>query len=207
MKAWRLQIGIGERADPVWDLQSLSVSELPCICHFCLAHMAENGAGIGVMPAGLSRLVLLDSFHALKTLGCRALLPMSGEFCRLGAAAAKGGVRHAEGRSCSRRGDGCSSSCLPQREGVRKRRLPRWNLEGPGAPGRLMRLAGPLGSGRTTLLGNLARIAEDEGWQAIKISGTGLLRDAVDGLAALSEGLDCLTASVSAICLSAQLPI
>lgn len=79
--------------------------------------------------------------------------------------------------------------------------------EGPGAPGRLMRLAGPLGSGRTTLLGNLARIAEDEGWQAIKIFGTGLLRDAVDGLAALSEGLDCLTASVSAICLSAQLPI
>lgn len=30
--------------------------------------MAENGAGIGVMPAELSRLVLLDSFHALKTL-------------------------------------------------------------------------------------------------------------------------------------------
>lgn len=62
--------------------------------------------------------------------------------------------------------------------------------EGPGAPGRLMRLVGPLGSGRTTLLGDLAWIAEDEGWQAIKISGTGLLRDAVDGLAALSEGLD-----------------
>ena len=53
-----------------------------------------------------------------------------------------------------------------------------------------MRLAGPLGSGRTTLLGDLARIAEDEGWQAIKISGTGLLRDAADGLAALSEGSD-----------------
>lgn len=62
--------------------------------------------------------------------------------------------------------------------------------EGLGAPGRLMRLAGPLGSGRTTLLGDLARIAEDEGWQAISISGTGLLRDAADGLAALSEGLD-----------------
>lgn len=71
---------MGERADPVWDLQSLSVSELTCICHLCLAHMAENGAGIGVMPAELSRLVLLDSFHALKTLGCRALSPMSGEF-------------------------------------------------------------------------------------------------------------------------------
>lgn len=38
-----------------------------------------------------------------------------------------------------------------------------------GAPGRLMCLAGPLGSGRTTLLGDLARIAEDEGWRAIKI--------------------------------------
>ena len=53
-----------------------------------------------------------------------------------------------------------------------------------------MRLAGPLGSGRTTLLEDLARIAEDEGWQAIKICGTGLLRNAADGLAALSEGLD-----------------
>jgi hypothetical protein len=53
-----------------------------------------------------------------------------------------------------------------------------------------MHLAGPLGSGRTTLLGDLARIAEDERWQAIKISGTGLLRDAADGLAALSEGSD-----------------
>ncbi len=62
--------------------------------------------------------------------------------------------------------------------------------EGPGAPGRLMRLAGSLGSGRTTFLGDLARIAGDEGWQAIKICGTGLLRNAVDGLAALSEGLD-----------------
>lgn len=41
--------------------------------------------------------------------------------------------------------------------------------EGSGAPGRLMRLTGPIGSGRTTLLGDLARIAEDEGWQAIKI--------------------------------------
>ena len=61
---------------------------------------------------------------------------------------------------------------------------------GPGAPGCLMRLAGPLGSGRTTLLGDLARIAEDEGWQAISISGTGLLRNAADGLAALSEGSD-----------------
>lgn len=59
--------------------------------------------------------------------------------------------------------------------------------EGPGAPGRLMRLAGPLGSGRTTLLEDLARIAEDEGWQALDLSGTGLLEDAVEGLAALSE--------------------
>jgi hypothetical protein len=34
MKAWRLQIGMGERADPVWGLQSLFVSELTCICRF-----------------------------------------------------------------------------------------------------------------------------------------------------------------------------
>lgn len=60
--------------------------------------------------------------------------------------------------------------------------------EGPGSPGRLMRLAGPLGSGRTTLLEDLARIAEDEGWQALVLSGAEPLEDAVEGLSALSEG-------------------
>lgn len=58
--------------------------------------------------------------------------------------------------------------------------------EGPGAPGRLMRLAGPLGSGRTTLLEDIAHIAEGEGWRAIRISGAEVLKDAADGLAALS---------------------
>ena len=67
----------------------------------------------------------------------------------------------------------------------------------------LMALAGP------RFWGIWHGLQDDEGWQAIKISGTGLLRDAADGLAALSEGLDdaCLMASVSAICLSAPLPI
>lgn len=59
--------------------------------------------------------------------------------------------------------------------------------EGPGAPGRLMRLAGPLGSGRTTLLEDMAHIAEGEGWRAIKVSGTEVLKDAVSGLGALPE--------------------
>lgn len=59
--------------------------------------------------------------------------------------------------------------------------------EGPGAPGRLMRLAGPLGSGRSTLLEDMAHIAEDEGWRAIKVSGAEVLKDAAGGLAALSE--------------------
>lgn len=61
-----------------------------------------------------------------------------------------------------------------------------------------MRLAGPLGSGRTTLLEDMAHIAEGEGWQAIRISGAEVLKDAADGLAALSEGLNdgCLPGKV-----------
>ena len=35
---------------------------------------------------------------------------------------------------------------------------------GEGAPGRLMRITGPRGSGKTVLLSELASIAEDEDW-------------------------------------------
>lgn len=47
--------------------------------------------------------------------------------------------------------------------------------EGPGAPGRLMRIMGPRGSGKTVLLTELGDIARDQGWEVIdETAGTGL---------------------------------
>lgn len=40
-------------------------------------------------------------------------------------------------------------------------------LEGVGAPGRLMRIMGPRGSGKTVLLTELGDIARDQGWEVI----------------------------------------
>ena len=54
---------------------------------------------------------------------------------------------------------------------------------GEGAPGRLMRITGPRGSGKTVLLSELASIAEDEGWLVVNVSGSG------DLLASLSHRL------------------
>lgn len=54
---------------------------------------------------------------------------------------------------------------------------------GEGAPGRLMRITGPRGSGKTVLLSELASIAEDEGWLVVNVSGSGNL------LASLSRRL------------------
>ena len=54
---------------------------------------------------------------------------------------------------------------------------------GEGAPGRLMRITGPRGSGKTVLLSELASIAEDEGWLVVNVSGSG------DLLASLSRRL------------------
>ena len=39
--------------------------------------------------------------------------------------------------------------------------------EGPGARGRLMRITGPRGSGKTVLLTELGDMARDEGWEII----------------------------------------
>lgn len=48
-------------------------------------------------------------------------------------------------------------------------------LEGPGAPGRLMRIMGPRGSGKTVLLTELGDIARDQGWEVIdETAGKGL---------------------------------
>lgn len=44
--------------------------------------------------------------------------------------------------------------------------------EGEGAPGRLMRITGPRGSGKTVLLSELAKIAEDQGWLVVNAAGS-----------------------------------
>lgn len=47
---------------------------------------------------------------------------------------------------------------------------------GSGAPGRLMRVTGPRGSGKTVILSELASIAEEQGWLVVNVSGvTGLV--------------------------------
>lgn len=48
--------------------------------------------------------------------------------------------------------------------------------EGPGAPGRLMRISGPRGSGKTVLLTKLGDIAKDKGWAVVdETAGKGLV--------------------------------
>lgn len=48
--------------------------------------------------------------------------------------------------------------------------------EGPGAPGRLMRISGPRGSGKTVLLTELGDIAKDKGWVVVdETAGKGLV--------------------------------
>lgn len=43
--------------------------------------------------------------------------------------------------------------------------------EGPGAPGRLMRITGPRESGKTVLLTELGEIASSRGWSVVNVSG------------------------------------
>ena len=43
--------------------------------------------------------------------------------------------------------------------------------EGPGAPGHLMRITGPRGSGKTVLLTALGDIATRRGWSVVNVSG------------------------------------
>ena len=42
-------------------------------------------------------------------------------------------------------------------------------LEGPGSPGRLMRITGPRGSGKTVLLTELGEIAASQGWRVVDV--------------------------------------
>lgn len=50
---------------------------------------------------------------------------------------------------------------------------------GSGAPGRLMRVTGPRGSGKTVILSELASIAEGQGWLVVNVSGVTGLVDAI----------------------------
>lgn len=51
--------------------------------------------------------------------------------------------------------------------------------EGIGAPGRLMRITGPRGSGKTVLLTELGDIAKEYGWTVVDVSASGNLVDKV----------------------------
>ena len=56
--------------------------------------------------------------------------------------------------------------------------------EGPGAPGRLMRISGPRGSGKTVLLTELGDIAKDKGWVVVdETAGKGLVDRITERLA------------------------
>lgn len=56
-------------------------------------------------------------------------------------------------------------------------------LEGPGAPGRLMRISGPRGSGKTVLLTELGDIARDKGWVVVdETAGEGLVDRIIERL-------------------------
>lgn len=55
--------------------------------------------------------------------------------------------------------------------------------EGPGAPGRLMRISGPRGSGKTVLLTELGDIARDKGWVVVdETAGEGLVDRIIERL-------------------------
>ena len=54
---------------------------------------------------------------------------------------------------------------------------------GVGSPGRLMRITGPRGSGKTALITELGGIARDEGWRVVDVSaGPDLLSDVAEEL-------------------------
>lgn len=51
--------------------------------------------------------------------------------------------------------------------------------EGVGAPGRLMRITGPRGSGKTALLTELGDIAKSYGWRVVDVTAAGSIVDAI----------------------------
>ena len=60
--------------------------------------------------------------------------------------------------------------------------------EGVGAPGRLMRITGPRGSGKTALLTELGDIAKSYGWHVVAVTAAGSIVDAVQHELARTSG-------------------
>lgn len=60
--------------------------------------------------------------------------------------------------------------------------------EGVGAPGRLMRITGPRGSGKTALLTELGDIAKSYGWRVVDVTAAGSIVDAVQHELARTSG-------------------
>lgn len=69
--------------------------------------------------------------------------------------------------------------------------------DGPGAPGRLMRITGPRGSGKTVLLTELGQIADERGWSVANVSGKEPLCDSIREQLVRSSRLKSLDVSVS----------
>lgn len=69
--------------------------------------------------------------------------------------------------------------------------------EGPGAPGRLMRITGPRGSGKTVLLTRLGQIAGKRGWTVVNVSGREALCASIQEQLARDERVRSLDITIS----------
>lgn len=76
--------------------------------------------------------------------------------------------------------------------------------EGPGAPGRLLRITGPRGSGKTVLLTELGSIASDRGWTVINVSGKEDLCQSIQEQLAANARLKSLDIKISVPFISAE---
>lgn len=76
--------------------------------------------------------------------------------------------------------------------------------EGPGAPGRLMRITGPRGSGKTVLLTQLGDIANDRGWTVVNVSGREPLCASIQEQLAHDARIRSLDIKISLLIVSAE---
>lgn len=76
--------------------------------------------------------------------------------------------------------------------------------EGPGAPGRLMRITGPRGSGKTVLLTELGNLAADSGWTVVNVSGKEQICPSIQEQLSKDKHLASLDLKISAPFLTAE---
>ena len=79
--------------------------------------------------------------------------------------------------------------------------------EGAGAPGRLMRITGPRGSGKTVLLTELGRMARGRGWSVVNVSGRGQLLESIADQIVRESRLQDLNIKVSLPMVSAEVKL